>query len=71
MNKNPFQISATALDFYSRCSFQALTYHVWKLKDVREPERELWREVRGNILHEALRLLFKVDGRKMVNLENP
>jgi RecB family exonuclease len=52
------QITATVLDRYSRCSFQALAYHRWKLRDSREPDSELWPEVRGNILHEALRLLM-------------
>ncbi len=52
-------LTATALDRMSRCSFQALGFHRWKLSDVREPDTELWPEVRGNLLHEAVRLLLK------------
>lgn len=55
----PATLTATTLDRYSRCSFLALTYHRWGLRDVREPDSELWPEVRGNILHEALRLLMR------------
>ena len=53
------EITATALDRYSRCSFQALAYHRWNLKDLREPERDLWPDVRGTILHEAVKLLVR------------
>jgi RecB family exonuclease len=53
------EITATAIDRYSRCSFQALGYHRWNLGDIREPDTELWPDVRGNILHEAVRLLLK------------
>ncbi len=52
------QITAVEIDRYSRCSFQALALNRWKLWDVREPDTELWPEVRGNILHEAVRLLL-------------
>lgn len=52
------EISATTLDRFSRCSFQSLGYHRWNLSDVREPDTELWPDVRGNILHEAVRLLM-------------
>ncbi|MEO5969680.1 MAG: PD-(D/E)XK nuclease family protein [Bdellovibrionia bacterium] len=58
MNGGVPEITATAIDRYSRCSFQALTYHRWKLRDVREPDSELWPDVRGNILHEAVRILL-------------
>jgi RecB family exonuclease len=53
------EITATTLDRYSRCTFQALAYHRWNLRDIREPDTELWPDVRGNILHEAVRLLLK------------
>jgi hypothetical protein len=52
-------LSATLLDSYSRCSFQALAYHRWKLRDLREPDSELWPDIRGNILHEAVRVLVQ------------
>jgi len=55
----PPVVSATALDRYSRCSFQALGYHRWKLRDLREPDTELWPDVRGNILHEAVKVLLQ------------
>jgi hypothetical protein len=54
----PPVITATEIDRSSRCSFQALSYHRWRLRDVREPEPELWPDVKGNILHEAVRLLL-------------
>jgi ATP-dependent helicase/DNAse subunit B len=53
------EISATALDRYSRCSFQGLAYHRWKLRDLRDPDTELWPEVRGNILHQAVKHLLE------------
>ena len=52
-------ISATTLDRYSRCSFQALAYHRWKLKDLRDPGAELWPEVKGQLLHEAVKFLLE------------
>ncbi len=52
-------LAATALERYSRCSFQALGYHRWNLRDIREPDIELWPDVRGTILHEAVRVLLK------------
>lgn len=51
-------LSATLVDRMSRCSFQALAYHRWKLADLREPDFEIWPEVRGQLLHEAVRLLM-------------
>lgn len=52
------ELSATAVDRYSRCPFQALVYHRWNLRDIREPDSELWPDIRGNLLHEAVRLLM-------------
>jgi ATP-dependent helicase/DNAse subunit B len=52
-------LTATALDRLSRCSFQGLAFHRWKLRDLREPEAELWPDVRGNILHEAVQRLLE------------
>jgi RecB family exonuclease len=56
---HPPELSATLLDRASRCSFQGLAFHRWKLKDVREPKTELWPDVRGNILHEAVRIILQ------------
>lgn len=53
------EISATTLDHYSRCSFQALAMDRWKVRDAREPDCELWPDVRGNILHEAVKILIQ------------
>ena len=53
------ELTATEVDRASRCSFQALAYHRWKLRDLREPTTELWPDVRGNLLHEAVRILLK------------
>ncbi len=52
------ELSATLVDRQSRCGFQALAFHRWKLRDVREPTTELWPDVRGTILHEAVRVLM-------------
>lgn len=49
----PPEITATALDHYSRCGFQGLAYHRWKLRDSREPGTDPWPEARGTILHLA------------------
>ena len=53
------EVTATAIDYYSRCPFQALAFARWKVRDVREPDTELWPDVRGNLLHEAVRLLLQ------------
>lgn len=53
------EISATALDRYSRCGLQGLVFGRWKLWDTKEPDSELWPEVRGNLLHDAVRLLVE------------
>lgn len=58
-SQNKVEITATAIERFSRCSFQALAYHRWKLKDIREPETDLWPDIRGNLLHEAVRLLVR------------
>jgi RecB family exonuclease len=52
-------LSASLLDSFSRCSFQALAQYRWKLRDLREADTELWPDIRGNILHEAVRLLVE------------
>lgn len=54
----PPELTATTVERMSRCSFQALAYHRWNVRDVREPDGELWPDVRGNILHEAARILL-------------
>jgi hypothetical protein len=54
----PPELTATTLERMSRCSFQALAYHRWNVRDVREPDGELWPDVRGTILHEAVRILL-------------
>jgi hypothetical protein len=51
------ELSATAIEHYSRCGFIALGMSRWKLRDAREPSAELWPDVRGQILHEATRIL--------------
>ena len=53
------EISATALDQYSRCAFLGLTGGRWDLWDLREADAELWSHVRGNILHHAVQLLME------------
>lgn len=54
----PPEITATALDSYSRCGIQALAYHRWRLRDARPPDADPWPEARGNILHEAVKILL-------------
>jgi hypothetical protein len=49
------ELSATALDNYSRCGLQSLARDRWKLKDTREPDHDPWPDARGTILHEAVR----------------
>jgi len=53
------ELSATLVDRHSRCGFQALAFHRWKLKDTREPGIDLWPDVRGTLLHDAVRILMK------------
>ena len=58
LTAEPLQISASLLDRTSRCPFQALAFHRWKARDLREPGDDLWPEARGTILHEAVRALL-------------
>lgn len=58
-NRSKTVIHATELDRMSRCSFQALCACIWKTRDIREADVEMWAEVRGTILHFALNLLVK------------
>ncbi|MBC7693334.1 MAG: PD-(D/E)XK nuclease family protein [Methylotenera sp.] len=52
-------IRATELDRYSRCEFQGLAGGRWKLWDAREPDSELWPDIRGNVLHAAIKVLIE------------
>ncbi|MDR3608276.1 MAG: PD-(D/E)XK nuclease family protein [Oligoflexia bacterium] len=51
------EITASDLDRYSRCAFQALGYQRWKLQDARDPEPDLWPDVKGTLLHQAVKRL--------------
>jgi len=53
------EIRATEVDHYSRCAFRGIAAGRWGLWDTREPEGELWPEVRGNILHAAVKILLE------------
>jgi ATP-dependent helicase/DNAse subunit B len=52
-------ISASALENYSRCGFLALARQRWHLEDLAEPDTDLWPQVKGILLHEAVRLLVE------------
>lgn len=52
-------ITATSLDHYSRCGFQGLALHRWRLIDQREPEIQPWSESLGSILHHAVKVLLQ------------
>ncbi|MGK5085674.1 PD-(D/E)XK nuclease family protein [Bdellovibrionota bacterium FG-1] len=56
------ELTATVLESYSRCGLQALAYHRWKLRDTRDPDPEAWPDARGNILHEAVKILIRARG---------
>lgn len=53
------EISASTLERYSKCSFQGLVFDRWRVRDTREPDCELWADVRGTLLHEAVKILLK------------
>jgi len=53
------QISASALDRMSRCFFMYVGRDRWKLDDERSPEVDLWPEVRGQILHDAVGFVLR------------
>jgi RecB family exonuclease len=55
----PPVISASALENYSRCGFLALARTRWRLEDQQEPETDLWPQVKGILLHEAVRILVE------------
>jgi len=47
---NP-SVSASLLEEYSRCPFRALTRSIWKLEDIRDPEKDGWPDEKGRLLH--------------------
>lgn len=49
----PIELTASLLDSYTRCPFVTLAQYRWGLQDIREPEHELWGDVRGNLVHAA------------------
>ena len=53
------EITASELDRYTRCPFQALVYHRWRLEDLRLPSAELRPDVKGALLHQAVREMVK------------
>jgi len=53
------EISATTLERYSKCPFQSLAFDRWRVRDAREPDCELWPDMRGTLLHEAVKILVK------------
>ncbi len=53
------EIRATELDRFSRCAFLALGGSRWKLYDLRAPEADLWPDMKGNVLHAAVRILVE------------
>ena len=57
LGKNTME--ATELDRVSRCSFQALAMYRWELKDEREPELDLWPDVRGSLIHRCIELILR------------
>ncbi len=52
------RVEATELDRMSRCSFQALSVYRWNLKNIREPELDIWPDVKGNLLHRSIELIL-------------
>ncbi|MBI4924879.1 MAG: PD-(D/E)XK nuclease family protein [Bdellovibrio sp.] len=59
---SPVAISASALDYYSRCAFMALGASRWKMRDLRSPREEPWGETKGRILHLTVKLLIEERG---------
>lgn len=59
------RMEATELDQWSRCGFKGLVSKRWRLPEIREAEIELWPDVRGTLLHAAVRevLCAKREGR--------
>lgn len=45
------RMTASELERLSRCAFQALFYHRWKLEDLREASAQMWPDVKGLLLH--------------------
>lgn len=53
------ELSASGIDQYSRCAFLGLATQRWKLEDEKDPESELWPEVKGQILHRAVEYMVR------------
>ena len=51
-------LTASELDRYTRCPFQALVYYRWRLEDLRRPAMELRPDIKGIVLHEAVRKIM-------------
>ena len=58
------EIRATEIDHYSRCGFRGLSAGRWRLWDLRDPGTDLWPEVKGNILHRAVKILLETKLKK-------
>jgi hypothetical protein len=59
MQDSDLELSASFLDRYSRCPFQALSLFRWSLKDERQASLELWPDVKGKVLHSAVQALLE------------
>jgi RecB family exonuclease len=55
----PIELTASLLDSYTKCPFITLVQYRWGLQDLREPEHELWGDVRGNLVHAAAQKILQ------------
>ncbi len=53
------ELGVSAIEAASRCGFVGLAQARWKLRDLRSASPELWNEVRGIVLQEAINAILK------------
>jgi hypothetical protein len=53
------EVSATAIDSFSRCEFLGVAQGRWRLRDLREADLEMWGSAFGNLLHLAVKRMVE------------
>jgi len=54
-----YHLGVSAIEAYSRCPWVGVAQARWKLRDLRIASPEMWAEVRGNVLQEAINAILR------------
>src|SRR6185503_7405491 len=52
------KLNVSTLEYYSRCSFQALAYSRWKVRNLQRSGLDYWPQEKGKLLHDAVKLML-------------